>query len=159
LERNDEFYFDWAMILAREASEAGYSPVGAVMASKKGEAFPAASRREIGNVQHAEFRALSLMGESTTPLENVTLFSTLEPCIMCSGMAAVMKVERIVWLVDDIWGGASRVYNPDSTYIQKRFPTMDKAHFPDLHKEAHDMWIEYLTRTGHADAVHYMLGL
>jgi len=158
LERNDGFYFDWAMILAREAFEAGYSPVGAVIVPKRGGAFSAASRREIGNVQHAEFRALSLMAEQT-PLSNVTLFSTLEPCIMCSGMAAVMKVEHITWLVDDYWGGASRVYNPDSTYIKKRFPTMKKAYYSELTKEAQEMWIEYLTKTGHADAVHYMLGL
>jgi hypothetical protein len=70
-----------------------------------------------------------------------------------------MKVPHIKWLVDDVWAGASRVYNPDNAYIQKRFPTMEKINILHLHIEAQEMWVEYLRRTGHADAVTFMLGL
>ena len=145
---------------ARRAFRGGFSPVGAVLASDEDVISLASSRREIGNVYHAEFLSmLECQKCQIVPVTPVTLYSTLEPCIMCSGLAAIMKVERIAWLVDDVWAGASRVYNPDNAYIKKRFPKMGKVDIPDLHKEAQEMWVEYLVRTGHADAVQFMLGL
>lgn len=150
------------MSLARTAFKRGFSPVGAILIAKSGVIYPSASRREIGNILHAEYRAMTMwQAENTQPLESQysTLYSTLEPCIMCSGMAAVLRIDRIVWLVDDIWGGASRVYNRYSDYIIKRFPAMNKVELPALHQEAQDMWIDYLCRTGHADAIQFMLGL
>lgn len=159
MKQNDQHYFDWALMLAQRAFENGYSPVGAVVVEREGGVFYASSKREIGNVLHAEFLALLDCHDTPPPSKGLTLYSTLEPCIMCSGMAAVMKVERIVWLVDNIWAGASRVCKPDNDYIQQRFPTMEKAAYPRLHKEAQEMWVNYLRDTGHADAVSYMLGL
>ena len=78
---------------------------------------------------------------------------------MCAGMATVLNVKRIVWLTDDLWGGASATYNKDSPYIKSRFPTMGKADFEDLQAESIHMWIEYLIKTGHSDAIKYMLGV
>ncbi|MCP4083147.1 MAG: hypothetical protein GY743_23240 [Planctomycetaceae bacterium] len=157
--RDDRYYFDWCMMLAREAMEGGYSPVGAIVVVDNEEVYPAASRREIGNVLHAEFRAL----EAYSQQERGTsiLYSTLEPCVMCGGMAAVLKVNKIKWLVSDVWAGITRTLNYNNAYVQKRFPTMDKIHLPvtDLHQEALDLWVKYLRQTGHADAVSFMLGL
>ena len=160
MRQDDLFYFRQAMILAREAFKDGYSPVGALLATDEDMISFASSRREIGNVYHAEFLSmLECQKRQIIPVKSVTLYSTLEPCIMCSGMAAVMHIERIAWLVDDIWAGASRVYNPDNAYIKQRFPTMGKVDIPDFHKEAQEMWVKYLVRTGHSDAVQFMLGL
>lgn len=159
MRQDDLHFFERAIHLARKAFGGGYSPVGAVVANDEGEYCATSSRREIGNTYHAELLALSAFQRQGLAREWVTLYSTLEPCIMCSGMAAVMKVQRIAWLVDDVWAGASRVYNPYNPYIRERFPTMDKVVIPDLHKEAQEMWVEYLVRTGHADAVQFMLGL
>lgn len=165
--KNDLFWFEQAMILAREAFNEGYSPVGAVISGSHGERFLAKSKRKIGDIYHAELLALTETQRFSDTLfaplgevSELTLFSTLEPCIMCSGMAAVMKFERIAWLVDDVWAGASRVYNPKNAYIQKRFPKMDKVMiFPKLQLEAQEMWVKYLRATGHPDAVSFMLGL
>lgn len=159
LKQNDLQYFERAMQLATEAFEGGYSPVGAIVVNSEGEYIGMASRREIGNVYHAEFLSLLEFQKDGLTRTDLILYSTLEPCIMCSGMAAIMKVKRIAWLVDDVWAGASRVYNPDNAYIKQRFPEMGKVDIPDLHKEAQDLWVEYLVRTGHSDAVQFMLGL
>lgn len=156
----DKFYLKWAVMLARRAFEAGYSPVGAVAVNEQTDTvYYASSQREIGNVKHAEYLVLSWAEDDKAQMDGFTLYSTLEPCIMCAGMATVMRATRIVWLVDDVWAGASRVYNPDNAYIQKRFPQMDKANIPHLHQEATDMWVRYLRDTGHPDAVSFMLGL
>lgn len=158
--KDDPFYFEQAMILAREAFRNGFSPVGAILATNGEVLVVATSHREIGNPFHAEFLAMYLMAKrQIVPTNLITLYSTLEPCIMCSGMAAVMKFDRIKWLVDDIWAGASRVYNPKNAYIKKRFPTMEKIDIPHFHQEAQEMWVKYLRSTGHADAVAFMLGL
>jgi tRNA(Arg) A34 adenosine deaminase TadA len=164
--KDDLFYFEQAMILAREALGEGYSPVGAIIVGSQGECFPGKSKREIGNIYHAEYRALIMaqkfsdtLNVSLNTVSELTLYSTLEPCIMCSGMAAVMKLKRIAWLVDDVWAGASRVYNPNNGYIQKRFPRMVKVDIPHLHEEAQEMWVKYLRDTGHPNAVSFMLGL
>lgn len=156
---DDLFCLEWALRLAHEAFKAGYSPVGAIVKDNKGGVFASASKRLIGNTLHAEFLALSGYQNTQVIGNNITLYSTLEPCVMCVGMAAIMKVERVVWLVADLWGGTSGVYNPESVYIKKRFPKMRRADFPDLYQEALGLWIKYLTATGHSDAIQYMLGL
>ena len=98
--KDDRFYMNWAMMLAQNAFEAGYSPVGCVIrCSSDGDGiFYAQSQREIGNIKHAEFRALTMVHEQADMLEDFIVYSTLEPCIMCAGMATVMKASRIVVL-------------------------------------------------------------
>jgi tRNA(adenine34) deaminase len=156
----DRYYLEWAVMLSEQAYNNGYSPVGAIAVNERTNAtYYASSKREIGNIYHAEYLALTWAQKEPLELAGFTLYSTLEPCIMCAGMATVMKASRIVWLVDDIWAGASRVYNPNNPYIQKRSPEMAKVDISDLHKKAQDMWVDYLRNTGHPDAVSFMLGL
>ncbi len=150
------------MILAREAFANGYSPVGAILTVDNEVVSMATSQRKIGNAQHAEFLTLHGWQRSGFPDSggSRTLYSTLESCIMCCGMATVLKVDRIVWLVDDIWAGGTRLLNYNMPYVQKRFPTiMEKITIPHLYLEALEMWVKYLRSTGHADAVSFMLGL
>lgn len=159
MKRDDLFYFEQAMILARGAFKNGYSPVGAVLVAADECLSLASSRREIGNPFHAEFLAMLEMANlQIVPDAPITLYSTLEPCVMCIGMAAVMRVAHIKWLVDDVWAG-TLLLNYNMPYVQKRFPTMDKLYLTGLHQEAKEMWVKYLRSTGHADAVAFMLGL
>lgn len=148
------------MIFARQAFRNGFSPVGAVLVADNEVVSIASSHREIGNVYHAEFLAmLECQNRQMAPIKPFTLYSTLEPCLMCCGMAAIMHVSCIKWLIDDIWAG-TRLLNYNMPYVQKRFPTMEKMLiFPELELEAQEMWVKYLRATGHADAVAFMLGL
>ena len=146
--------------MAREAFANGFSPVGAVLVADNEVITMATSHREIGNVYHAEFLAmLECQKSQIYPTKPITLYSTLEPCIMCCGMAAVLRVDHIKWLVDDIWAGGPHLLDCNMRYVQRRFPTMDRVNLPDLHLEAQEMWVKYLRATGHADAVLFMLGL
>lgn len=159
--KDDLFYFEQAMILAREAFKHGYSPVGAVLVCNGERVAARKSQREIGNFNHAEFLTLYGFKQRKLPpnWENdLTLYSTLEPCLMCCGMATILHVDHIKWLVDDIWAG-TRLLNYNMPYVQERFPRMDRIDLPDLHLEAQEMWVKYLRATGHADAVSFMLGL
>jgi tRNA(adenine34) deaminase len=160
IEDDHQYYFGLAMIEARRAFERGFSPVGAVLVCDRQVILGAASRRKIGNILHAEYILFQNYQENgLSPKGELSLYSTLEPCIMCAGMAAVLKINHIAWLVDDIWAGASRVYNPENNYIKTRFPKMAKVDIPHLYQEALSLWIQYLKRTGHPDAVRFMLGI
>ncbi len=147
------------MTFARIAFTEGFSPVGAVLVTDSDDVLASSSRREIGNAKHAELLALETYQDEIPRFPPLTLYSTLEPCLMCAGMATVMNISRIAWLVSDFWGGARFGLNFNSPYIQKRWPTMDQVWLPELHREATEMWIDYLKRTGHADAVQFMLGI
>jgi tRNA(adenine34) deaminase len=163
LKRSDSYYIEIALDEARRAFRGGFSPVGAVLVGGETIISIQQSTRQIGNVYHAELKALLDYQEKGIIYPDVTLYSTLEPCVMCVGMAAVMKIRRVAWIVDDIWAGVSRVYNFKNEYVRTRFPKLDAlgalTAMKDIHSECLHMWSVYLAQTGHSDAIHFMLGV
>lgn len=147
---------------ARRAFRGGFSPVGAVLVGGETIIGIHQSTRQIGNVYHAELKALWAYQEGGGIYPDVVLYSTLEPCVMCVGMAAVLKIKRVAWIVDDVWAGVSRVYNFKNEYVRTRFPKLDAlgalSAMKDIHSECLHMWRVYLEQTGHSDAIHFMLG-
>lgn len=163
MKRSDTYYIEIALDEARRAFRGGFSPVGAVLVGGETIIGIHQSTRQIGNVYHAELKVLLEYQESGTVYPDVTLFSTLEPCVMCVGMATVLKVKRVAWIIDDVWAGVSRVYNFKNEYVRTRFPKLDAlgvlTAMKDIHSECFHMWRVYLSQTGHGDAIHYMLGV
>jgi tRNA(adenine34) deaminase len=163
LKRDDIYYIEIALDEARRAFRGGFSPVGAVLVGGKTIIGIHQSTRQIGNVYHAELNALLEYQEKGIVYPDVTLYSTLEPCVMCTGMASVLRVSRVAWIVDDVWAGVSRVYNFKNEYVRTRFPKLDAlgalSVMQDIHSECLHMWRIYLEQTGHGDAVSFMLGI
>lgn len=160
----DESYMADAVVLASEAYSKGRSPVGAILVdNSNGDIVStAASNRQIGNVLHAEFRLLSKY--HTAGYSGMTMYTTLEPCLMCSGIAIVGKIDRVVYLLSDYWGGGDANIVKDTPYIQTRatvFTQMSTSTAPAaaMHRTCMSMWKEYLISTGHAWAVSSMLGV
>ena len=54
--------------------------------------------------QHGEVRAISsfLSSNESFNLKGFTLYTTLEPCVMCAGMATMTSVERVVYGQKDV---------------------------------------------------------
>jgi tRNA(adenine34) deaminase len=146
----DRRMLERTMALARDSLASGYSPVGAVLVDEAGRIIASSqSHRVPGDICHAEFLALlefQLTKRQPNP-GNLTLYVTLEPCIMCLGMATVSRIGRIMWLVDDHWGGAAQTYRLDSPYMQRRLPVLERASFDDLRREAVGLWAKYLGDT------------
>ena len=110
MQKNDEFYMREAIRLALDAEAIDEVPVGAV-AVKDGEIIARAyNTRETSKcaTHHAEILAIEeacrVLGGWRLP--GVTLYVTMEPCVMCAGAIINARVERVVFGTPDVRFGA-----------------------------------------------------
>ena len=111
MERNiDEVFMEEAIKLALEAAERDEVPVGAVCV-RNGEIISSAfNTREESKcaTHHAEIlaieRACAALGGWRLP--GVTLYVTMEPCVMCGGAIINSRIERVVYGAKDHRFGA-----------------------------------------------------
>ncbi|MEL7474154.1 MAG: nucleoside deaminase, partial [Planctomycetota bacterium] len=101
-----------ALDLAREASEAGEAPIGAVVyVTGTGEAIAEARNtreRDRDPAGHAEFTAIraACTRVGDWRLNHCSVVVTLEPCAMCAGMIVSARVGRVVFGAEDPKAGA-----------------------------------------------------
>ena len=99
---DDAHYMGLALDEARLAATEGEVPVGAVVVDDASGVVVARGRNAIEARQdasaHAELCALRLAAaaRSNWRLSNCTLYSTLEPCIMCMSAAYAFRIGRVV---------------------------------------------------------------
>ena len=120
-----------ALELAREASAAGEAPVGAV-AVREGRICGRGHNSPIGRrdpTAHAEILALREAAEAigNYRLEDVTLYVTLEPCVMCAGALVQARVGRLVFGARDLrFGGVrSKFRIADSDLLNHRVEVVE----------------------------------
>lgn len=96
-----EDYMQMAIAEARKAAAAGEIPVGAVVVC--GDTVLAAARNDREETHsplgHAEVRAIEMAchARGDWRLEDCTLYVTLEPCPMCSGVILNARVGQVVY--------------------------------------------------------------
>lgn len=106
----DEEFMRVALMLAREAKEAGEVPVGAVVVYN-GEIIASAKNRREGNrcaTAHAELLAIeqACAVRGGWRLFGSELYVTLEPCVMCAGAAINARLDRVIFGTPDLRFGA-----------------------------------------------------
>lgn len=71
---------------------------------------------------HAEVNAIAALGP-TRPVEHLTLFSTLEPCLLCLAASVLGGIDEIVYLAPDpLWAGTERL--PEiNEFVASRWPS------------------------------------
>ncbi|MEP7212434.1 MAG: tRNA adenosine(34) deaminase TadA [Acidobacteriota bacterium] len=100
-----------AMRAAAKAGDAGEVPIGACVVSADGELLASAFNLTITNndpTAHAEIlaiRAASIL-VGNYRLTGATVYSTLEPCVMCAGALLNARVARLVFGAHDERFGA-----------------------------------------------------
>src|ERR1700685_3804030 len=101
-----------ALELAREAERAGEVPIGAVVVLNgavigRGRNSPIA---RADPTAHAEILALreAAAAAQNYRLEGATLYTTLEPCVMCAGALVAARVARLVFGARDLRFGGVR---------------------------------------------------
>lgn len=107
-----ETYMAEALALARRAEALGEVPVGAVVVLDgqvigQGANSPIASNDPTA---HAEMLALreACAAMANYRLEGATLYSTLEPCVMCAGALVHARITRLVFGARDLRFGGVR---------------------------------------------------
>ena len=97
----DDMFLNRCVALARQALAQQLLPVGALVVDPTGRIL-AESARQQGTLDHAELVALRHVEEwlRQHPYQ-ATLYSSLEPCLMCLGAALNTKVATLVFATHD----------------------------------------------------------
>lgn len=111
---NDAYFMTRALREASAALDAGEFPVGCVLVAD--DRVVATGRREgtaggaKGELDHAEMMALRRLEALGKPsaFGDMTLYCTLEPCLMCFGAILIAGIGRIVYAYEDVMGGGTR---------------------------------------------------
>ena len=142
----DRAMLERSLELARYSLSRGSSPIGCVIVdatgtiisegrNKSSEPWPKTAQR-IGNsgFAHAEMDAFYRVARLENP-EDCTVYSSLEPCLMCGGAMGMIRIGRAVWACDDPWGGSGRLiaWNKHPAFVDMN---ISASPFADLEREA-----------------------
>jgi tRNA(adenine34) deaminase len=106
----DERWMRHALKLARRAQELGEVPVGAVVV-RGDEVVAEGWNRPIASHDPSAHAEMVAMREAAASLRNyrlngLTLYVTLEPCVMCAGAIIHARIARLVFGAPDPRAGA-----------------------------------------------------
>ncbi len=101
-----------ALLLAKEATNHGDVPVGAIIIDEKGAVIGRGKNERVKNndpLAHAEIMAIKDAASklSNWRFDQLTLIATLEPCAMCAGAIAQSRFKRLVFGSFDERAGAA----------------------------------------------------
>jgi tRNA(adenine34) deaminase len=110
---NYEQFMSAALAEAEKALRAGEFPVGCILVSDNrivasGSRVGTAGdgKNEIDHAEIAALRQLHARYPDAAPAQ-LTVFSTMEPCLMCLGALLLNHVTEIVYAYEDVMGGAT----------------------------------------------------
>lgn len=112
MQPNDDHMMGLALAEAKVALGQGIFPVGAVLAS--GTQILGRSHKTMvsNHLNHAEMNLFHQVftGDYTfSRNDGLTLYTTLEPCIMCFGTMLHLPITRLVFAMPDAYGGCGQV--------------------------------------------------
>lgn len=108
-----DHFMKMALDEAQAALNDGEFPVGCVMVYDNKAVVSGARQGTTGDypneVDHAEMVALKRLFrlEAKINLQEVTVFSTLEPCLMCFGALMISGIGKLVFAYEDAMGGGT----------------------------------------------------
>lgn len=171
VKEQDRKYLELVIQRAEESLKEGCAPVAACLVDRDGWmpglyrslTVPRGDSGKQGfPVHHAEVELIRHVAEdfeeAGTPYKPpYTLYVNLEPCHMCMGAAIVARIGRVVWALDDYWGGARQVYDVGREYVKLRMPELVRTPYPDLQARAARLWVEHLNQYNLPDYIERML--
>ncbi len=106
---NHEFFMRLALDEAKKAYDKGEVPIGAVLVVNNEVVAKAHNMREINQqaLHHAEILVIEKACKKIGfwRLDNSYLYSTVEPCVMCSGAIVQARVENVIFGTKDSKNG------------------------------------------------------
>ena len=123
ISESDVLFFTRAMGLAREAEKRNNLPIGAVIGFEGkiiAEGQNAIWYPKFNPNRHAEIEALrNVPNHLWEYSRDMTLYTTLEPCLMCMGAILLHHIGRVMYGSSDNYGGASQVIGYMPTYFEE----------------------------------------
>lgn len=98
---NDEYFIRKALEQAKIAYSLDEVPIGCVIVKDNKIIASSYNKKEIDNIAtyHAELLAINeaCLKLGTWHLEDCTLYTTVEPCLMCTGAILQARISRVVY--------------------------------------------------------------
>ena len=120
----DISFFHRAIVLANEAEKQNNLPIGAVITYEReivAEGKNSIWSPTLSLTRHAEIEALGNVPEYLwSSSGKLTLYTTLEPCLMCLGAILLHQVGRVLYGSADGYGGASLVIGKMPTFFEEQ---------------------------------------
>jgi tRNA(adenine34) deaminase len=125
----DTTYLRRAIRLAREAERKGNLPIGALVCLDGeilGEGKNSIWRPAVDLTRHAEMEALRSVPERLwSRSREMTLYTTLEPCLMCAAAILLYQIGRLVFGASDPYGGAGVAVPSLPPYFREQFSRVE----------------------------------
>ncbi len=123
----DRTMIELAFLQAKISADAGGLPIGSVLA--RGETILGVGHNQrVQNsdpIAHGEMDALRNAGRQKT-YKDTTLYTSLSPCMMCSGTIVQFKIPRLVINDTETFGG-------NEAFLRERgVEIIDAAHAPSI---------------------------
>jgi len=150
-------------LMAFALREARYSlsqdqlPVGAVVADRAGTIWGRGAKTPHAHwrLDHAEMVALRTAIQPRPAasrsamddfLASLTLYTTLEPCVMCIGAIMNCRIPRVIYALEDSYGGGVRL-------LATGRPPRHENEYPDIiggvmREQSMDLFRQYFKTTG-----------
>lgn len=122
---------------AEQASEAGTYPIGAIIVNPEGEIIGRGYNHVYDRgdyTSHAEMEAIRNAGCRLMKKPNFntcTLYTTLEPCLMCCGAILLARIARVIWVKNDDLYGALRCLCKQNHYQNEATQRKDAEYSVD----------------------------
>lgn len=149
---NHALFMQSALQEAQKALRRGEFPVGCVFTNRR-EILAAGSRKRsrsegLNELDHAEMVGLRRLIDLAPPdrMEEICVFTTLEPCLMCYSALLVNGIRTIVYAYEDRFGGGTAL---DLTRLTPLYRSMDIQVVPGvLRKESLSLFRTFFSDPG-----------
>ena len=133
----DRLFLEMALEEAEQALKENTYPVGAVIVDENYNLI-SIGRNRVHSAKdatsHAEIDAIRNAGEAIFKAkinrEKFTIYTSLEPCPMCTGGILFANIKRVVWLLNDDLGFGGYRKIKDTKVFDERFNVVEMVEQP-----------------------------
>lgn len=154
----DRYFLELALKEAEKALSENTYPVGAVIVDEN-QAIIAKGRNKVHSEQdataHAEMDAIRNAGTSIFKAkiqrQKFTIYTSLEPCPMCTGGILFANIKKVVWVLNDEAGFGGYKKIKDANIFDRKFQEIDVTEEPydDLKMKQMELMMKWETNPNH----------